>query len=136
MGAGRVEVVIVEEGPTLTGRVHLRVRLFEGEEDGSDFLLYHPSLHPVAGNTPEGMEAYDRGVGGWLGNSAMWLYMNGGFGPTLEFGGDGTAEARFLESAELLLRQFMRGSEWLWRERSPQSRRPWRGWWMGRGPGW
>jgi predicted AlkP superfamily phosphohydrolase/phosphomutase len=110
----------LEESPPLAGRVHLRVRLFEVEEDGSDFLLYHPALHPVAGNTPEVMEAYDRGVGGWLGNSAMWLYMNGGFGPTLESGGDGTAEARFLESAELLLRQFMRGSEWMWRERSPR----------------
>jgi predicted AlkP superfamily phosphohydrolase/phosphomutase len=115
-----VQAGSLEEGRPQEGRVHLRVRLFHVDEDGGDFVLYHPALHPVAGNTPELMEAYDRAVGGWLGNSAMWVYRDGGFGPTLMEGGDGTAEARYLETAELLLRQFMQGSEWMWQEREPR----------------
>ncbi len=110
----------LEPGEPREGRVYLRARLFQVAEDGADFLLYLPALQPVAGNTPELMEAYDRGVEGWIGNSAMSLYLEGAFGPTLAQGGDGTAEALYLESAELLLRQFMRGSEWMWRERGPR----------------
>jgi predicted AlkP superfamily phosphohydrolase/phosphomutase len=110
----------LEPGEPREGRVYLRARLFHVAEDGSDFLLYLPALQPVAGNTPELMEAYDGAVEGWIGNSAMSLYLEGAFGPTLAQGGDGTAEARYLESAELLLRQFMRGSEWMWRERTPR----------------
>src|SRR5262249_36156534 len=34
-------------------------------------------------------------------------------------GGDGTAEARYLETAELLTRQYIRGAEWLWRTGNP-----------------
>jgi hypothetical protein len=35
-------------------------------------------------------------------------------------GGDGRAERRYLESLELLVRQFLRGAEWLWTTRTPQ----------------
>jgi predicted AlkP superfamily phosphohydrolase/phosphomutase len=34
-------------------------------------------------------------------------------------GGDGAAEARYLETAELLARQWMRGVEWMWRTVRP-----------------
>jgi hypothetical protein len=105
--------------PVTDGTVHLRVRLFRVAPDGSDFLLYHPSLQIAEGNDPEMQSAYEEAVRGWVGNSALSLYSDGAFGPTLAQGGDGLAEARLLETAELMTRQFMRGSEWLWRERKP-----------------
>ena len=108
------------EIPVEGGRAHLHLRLFEVAPDGSDLLLYHPSMHVVEGNRPDLMEAYDAAVGGWLGNSAFALYRSGRLGPTIMDGGDGTAEARYLETAELLLRQFMRGSEWLWTHHEPR----------------
>ncbi len=101
---------------TAQGRAHLVARLFMLAPDGSDFLLYLPEVQVVEGNRPEVAEAYHRVVRGWMGNSALRLYSEGGFGPLLWEGGDGTAEARYLETAEYLARQFMRGAEWAWNE--------------------
>ena len=41
-------------------------------------------------------------------------------GPTLAKGGDGTAELRWMESAELLTRGFVEGSAWGWGARQPR----------------
>ncbi|TVR64683.1 MAG: hypothetical protein EA422_05925 [Gemmatimonadales bacterium] len=108
------------ELPVEGGRVHLRIRLFELSEDGEDFFLFHPSLQIVEGNTPEAQAAYEDAVQGWLGNSALAMYGGGAFGPTLMDGGDGTAENRVLETAELMVRQWERGAEWMWRHGGPQ----------------
>ena len=104
---------------TAEGRVYLRVRLFHLSEDGEDFLIFQPSLQVVEGNTPETQAAYEDAVRGWVGNSALSLYGNGAFGPTLVEGGDGTAEERVLETAELMTRQWERGAEWMWRHGDP-----------------
>ncbi len=108
------------ELPVEGGRTFLHLRLFDLAPDGSELLVYHPSMHLMEGNRPDLEEAYDAAVGGWIGNSAFALYRSGGLGPTLMAGGDGTAESRYLETAELLLRQFMRGSEWLWTHFEPR----------------
>jgi predicted AlkP superfamily phosphohydrolase/phosphomutase len=52
-----------------------------------------------------------------VGNGAQDLLIGGAFGPTLQDGGDGTAELRYLETLELVTRQFMLGSEWAWAKR-------------------
>jgi hypothetical protein len=109
-----------ESGEWTRANVNLFLRLFEVADDGSDFLLFHPNMPVADGNRPDLMEAYDRAAGGWPGNSGLPSYQRGALGPTLFMGGDGTAEARYLETAEFLTRQFMRGSEWLWRSRSPR----------------
>src|SRR5262249_53297913 len=57
----------------------------------------------------------DDAVRGVPGNGADHLMERGAFGPTFARGGDGTAEYRYLETAELLTRQFMRGTDWGWR---------------------
>ncbi len=106
--------------PVENGRVWMPVRLFEVADDGRDFELYHPPLHVVEGNREELVLAYDEAIGGWTGNSGFYVYRTGGFGPRLVDGGDGTAEARYLETAEHLLRQFKAGSEWLWRTHEPR----------------
>ncbi|MEX2526608.1 MAG: alkaline phosphatase family protein [Gemmatimonadota bacterium] len=100
--------------------LHLWFRLFHVEPDGEDFVLYHPSIDAVELNRPDLAEAYHAQVQGWFGNGAHNLYRRGGFGPTLWQGGDGTAESRYLETAELLTRQFNRGSAWLWETGEPR----------------
>lgn len=101
-------------------RVHLHLRLFEMADDGRDFLLFQPNMPVADGNRPDLMEGYDRAAGGWPGNSGLPTWERGGFGPTLLLGGDGTAEARYLETAEFLTRQFARGADWLWETFSPR----------------
>jgi len=108
------------EVPVDDGTVFLRVRLFDVEEDGSDFMLFHPRLQVVEANRKDLREEYDRAVRGWIGNSAIGLYRNGAFGPTFADGGSGLAEQRYMETAELMTRQFMRAADWLWNEKDPQ----------------
>ncbi len=102
------------ELPVEGGRTYVRARLFEAAPDGSTFLIAIPELQVVEGNRPEVAGAYDAAVRGWYGNSALWLALDGGLGAPLTAGGDGTAELRWLETAELMALQLMRGVEWAW----------------------
>ncbi len=108
------------EAPVENGSVFLRVRLFEVNEDGSNFMLFYPRLQVIEANNEDLRKGYDQAVRGWIGNSALGIYRSGGFGTTLMEGGNGVAERRYLETAELITRQFIRGSEWLWNEMDPQ----------------
>ena len=108
------------EDPWERASVFLHLRLFEVAPDGTDFMLYHPHMPVTDGNRPELMDGYGAAAGGWPANSGLPLWERGALGPTFLLGGDGTAEARYLETAEFLTRQFMRGSEWLWRTFEPQ----------------
>lgn len=104
-----------EEGP-----VYTRFRLFDlDQEDGSQFMLYHPAIHVVESNNDPVLKRYRDAVQGWFGNSSTFAYRRGTFGPTLMNGGDGTAENRYLETAELLTRVHQAGAEFLWREGDP-----------------
>ncbi|MFO7261080.1 MAG: alkaline phosphatase family protein [bacterium] len=98
------------------GRAYLVVRLFELAPDGSRYMLYYPALNVIEGNRPEVAAAYDAAVRGWVAGGADVLFAAGAFGPPAWQGGDGTAEARLLETYEYLTRQYMRGSEWAWNE--------------------
>jgi len=100
--------------PVEGGQVQLRVRLFHLAPDGTAFMLFQPALHVVEANRPEVQAEYDAAVRGWAGNSALRALLAGDFGPTLLQGGDGAAEARYLESVEYMTRQFMRGTQWAW----------------------
>lgn len=101
---------------TKQGSTFIRVRLFEVSANGQDFMLYHPAMHVIDANHSELEAGYNAYVQGWFGNSSTGLYRQGAFGTTLMNGGDGTAEARFMESAELETELFNRGSEWLWQQ--------------------
>jgi len=105
---------------TEDGLVYTRFRLFDlDQEDGSQFMLYHPAIHVVESNNDPVLERYRDAVQGWFGNSSTFAYRRGTFGPTLMNGGDGTAENRYLETAELLTRVHQAGAEFLWREGDP-----------------
>ncbi len=105
---------------TTQGTVALTGRLFSISPDGTSFELLIPELRPIEGNNVERTDAYVRAIGGWYGNGALSAYRAGRFGPIIANGGDGRAEQRYLESLELLTRQFLRGAEWLWTTRTPQ----------------
>ena len=106
-------------GGVAAGRVVFRVRLFALAPDASSYLLFQPSLKVVESNHPQTAIEYDRAIGGWVGNSATSPYERGAFGRTVMDGGDGTAEARYLETAEHLTLQSIRGVEWMWRTQRP-----------------
>jgi len=102
------------------GHVWLRVRLFELDSaHAAHFLVLQPELAVVEANHPGLGDTYQRAIGGWIPNGAVRLMEEQQLGATLDRGGDGTAELRYLESAELLARQPMRGAEWLWRTDYP-----------------
>jgi hypothetical protein len=105
--------------PTREGTVALTGRLFALSPDGRRYTLLVPELRPVEGNHADATDAYVRAIGGWYGNGALSAYRAGRLGRILAEGGDGTAERRYVESLELLVRQFQRGAEWLWRTRAP-----------------
>lgn len=96
------------------GRAWISVRLWELAPDGTRFRFYHPEVPLVEANRPEVAAAYHDAVQGWIGNAAGWGLDREAFGPTLAAGGDGEAEWRYLETAEFLTRQFIRGAEWGW----------------------
>ena len=100
-------------------------RLFELARDGSDFLLFQTSLHELAlynGRQESGaeLEALLKEAGGFIGNGPSYQYDDGLLGKQLYAGGDGTAERRYLEGMELLIRQSNRHALWVWKRYSPQ----------------
>ena len=96
--------------------VFTRFRLFALAADGSSFLLFQPAIHVVDMNRPDVRASYTSAVRGWVGNGAGALYERSGFGPTLEQGGSGEAEAMYLESLENVTARYVEGSNWAWQE--------------------
>jgi predicted AlkP superfamily pyrophosphatase or phosphodiesterase len=100
-------------------------RLFELARDGSDFLLFQTSLHELAlyngkQDSAAELEAMLREAGGFIGNGPSYQYDDGLLGKQLYAGGDGTAERRYLEGMELLIRQSNRHTLWVWKRYAPQ----------------
>jgi hypothetical protein len=93
---------------------NLFFRLYELAPDGRRLLLYRAAPHVLRASRPEVERAAHSAVGGFLGNGAEWLYLDGGLGPRLADGGDGTAEARLLESIALVTRQLTRLNDFAW----------------------
>ena len=95
------DVLPVEANGIRTG---VYFRLFE--YSSSDFLLYRTSAQELASSgVPFDLQASD---GPFVGNSALSLYERGMFGKPFVEGGDGTAERRYLETLELVVRQLTR----------------------------
>jgi hypothetical protein len=99
------------------GRGGVYFRLWDLAPDLSSYQLFHTGRAVIRSNQPEALAAYEDAVGGFVGDPSYVVLRDAG--PTLAQGGDGTAEYKFLETTELQTRQFMRGSEWLWRTRRP-----------------
>ena len=93
-------------------RTFVYFRLFELPRDRSRLLLFVSEARVLQANRPEIAAAYDDAVRGVPGNGGGRIMERGEFGPRVQQGGDGTAEYRYMETAELVTRQFMRGTEW------------------------
>lgn len=96
-------------------RTFVHFRLFELAPDRSKVMLYVSEARVMQANRPEVAESYDAEVQGVPGNGATRLMERGELGPRVPDGGTGLAEYRYLETAELVTRQFMRGSAWGWK---------------------
>ena len=90
-------------------------RLFELSPDHSKFLLYASEARVIQANRPDVAASYNAEVQGVPGNGGGKIMEHGDFGPRVPYGGTGVAEFRYLETAELVTRQFMRGSAWGWK---------------------
>ena len=97
----------------------MSLRLFALAGDGTTFDIFQPEVAIVDANRVAVADAYDAAVGGVPAEAATPFWQRGGFGPTFFQGGDGTAEARWMETMEYATRQFMRGVEWAWRTQRP-----------------
>jgi predicted AlkP superfamily phosphohydrolase/phosphomutase len=87
-------------------------RLFDLKPDGSDFFLYH--TRPVR-DLP--IEAKAETVASptvlsFVGNGATILFQQGAFGRTIPNGGNGGAEARYLETVAFAQHQLMETNRW------------------------
>lgn len=98
---------------TSGGTAFLRARLFDLAPDASRYLLFLPAMPLTDANRPDVAAAYDAAVRGWTGNGAYGM-IGRAFGRGLADGGDGTAERRYLETAELAADASLRGSRWAW----------------------
>lgn len=117
-----VELPVEVDGRIVAG---VSLRLFDLDADGERFALLQSEIREVAIHTGADDAA---GVvtelvtaeGGFIGNGAGALYFLGRMGLPLWAGGDGEAERRYLETVELVARQFSRHATWLWNRYSPQ----------------
>jgi predicted AlkP superfamily phosphohydrolase/phosphomutase len=90
----------------------IRLRLFDLKPDGSNYLLYftrpvrEQSTHRVL------LPHLRNAAGVFVGNGASLPYLQGALGRPIFRGGDGTAEARYLETVALSQRQTMEATIW------------------------
>jgi len=87
-------------------------RLFDLKPDGSDFFLYHtrPARDlPIEsrGETVPGPTVFS-----FVGNGATILFQQGALGRTIPNGGNGAAEARYLETLAFAQHQLMETNRW------------------------
>ena len=94
--------------PLAGGECTIFFRLHALRADGARFLLYHTAPHVLRASKPRLETAAQEAAGGFVGNAAGWSYEHGRLGPPLWDGGDGTAEARYVETVALVARQFAR----------------------------
>ncbi len=104
--------------PLAGGESTIFFRLYSLSADGSRFLLHHTAPHVLRSSKPRLEGAAQEAAGGFVGNAAGWAYERGQLGPPLWQGGDGTAEARYVETIALVTRQFARLNDFAF-ERTP-----------------
>ncbi|MBK9169440.1 MAG: alkaline phosphatase family protein [Bryobacterales bacterium] len=95
-------------------------RLFHLAPRGSDFLLHQNAVSELACAGEKDLAAQLIATRGpFVGNGPSQLLRQGEFGAVLAQGGDGTAERRYLEAVEYVVRQAASQMQWLWERRQP-----------------
>jgi hypothetical protein len=98
-------------------------RLLELDPEAGSFLVLQSPLQETAiYASPDATIARKlvEETGPMLGNGASSLYAAGSLGAPAAAGGDGEAERRYLETLELVVRQQIAQSIWLFRQRKPR----------------
>jgi len=118
LGKGAGQGIVLKPGPAqgtdhfanLTVRARqgdfgLHFRLFSLAPDASEILLFRAESRLIHSNKLLVETAALAATRGFIGNGADDLYKAGALGPTIARGGDGTAEARYLETVALVALQ-------------------------------
>ena len=94
-------------------------RLFELSADASHLLLYRTRVYGLASSSERLGHALGERLGPVIGEDAFQAYEDGHLGPTLDQGGDGSAERRYLDTATLVVHTqaqlamtALRGTDW------------------------
>lgn len=87
------------------------LRLFDLSQDGSDFLLYFTRPAAVSPGENEWLAGSSLMARAFIGNGAYELYVQQAFGRIIP-GGDGTAEARYLETVLMAQQQLIELNRW------------------------
>ena len=87
-------------------------RLFDLKPDGSDFFLYHTRPVRDLPIRTQSETAAGPTVLSFVGNGATILFQQGAFGRTIPNGGNGRAEARYLETVAFAQHQLMETNRW------------------------
>ncbi|MDB5097667.1 MAG: Type phosphodiesterase / nucleotide pyrophosphatase [Cyanobacteria bacterium RYN_339] len=77
-------------------------KLFSLAPEGDDWLLYMTPPSAAVGNKPEALAAY-YGANPFIAQGAVQMWSSGQFGKTMYQGGDGTAEARYLDTVDFFI---------------------------------
>jgi hypothetical protein len=88
------------------------LRLFDLKPDAGDFLLYFTRPAREVISRPDLLRNANRTARAFIGNGAHLLYSQGALGPTLPKGGDGIAEARYLETVSFAHHQLLETNRW------------------------
>jgi len=88
------------------------LRLFDLKPDGADFFLFFTRPTQEMISRSELMRDANSTTRTFIGNGANPLYSQGALGSTLPNGGDGTAEARYLETVAFAQHQLMEANRW------------------------
>jgi hypothetical protein len=97
-------------------------RAFQIDRESSTFLLLQSPLHETAAYAMDGSLARELvdATGPMIGNGASGLYNSGALGSRAFSGGSGEAERRYLETLEVVVRQQIAQSTWLFERRKPR----------------
>jgi predicted AlkP superfamily phosphohydrolase/phosphomutase len=88
------------------------LRLFDLKPDGGVFLLFFTRPAREIVSRPDLVDTANSVSRAFIGNGANPLYNQGSLGPTLPNGGDGTAEARYLETVSFAQHQLAETNRW------------------------
>jgi predicted AlkP superfamily phosphohydrolase/phosphomutase len=88
------------------------LRLFDLKPDGGVFLLFFTRPAREIVSRPDLVDTANSASRAFIGNGANPLYNQGALGPTLPNGGDGTAEARYLETVSFAQHQLAETNRW------------------------
>ena len=88
------------------------LRLFDLKPDGSDFLFFFTRPTHETISRSDLVNDANSTTRAFIGNGANPLYSQGAFGLTLPNGGNGTAEARYLETVSFAQHQLVETNRW------------------------